>query len=179
MWPIFYYWGIDRFGPRNHKLARNVVSWTHSISTVVLFFTVPSHLKGECMAINTTSYFLWDLFYMYTFRIEPMYIFHHLTCTWFLWSNAAWYYKIMALFYGELSNVPTYLVYHRIKLDIPCRSLKIFQLGWFSFFRTYEMGKLLIHYWKGDFSSWVIFKLYMLGNYWAFKQFKKLYSINK
>ena len=174
LWPIIYKWGILHFGWSNHKLARNVVSFSHATSTTALFFLLSNKWKGYAMIVNSISYFLWDLYYMFYFGMDPVYVLHHLAILGFLWNTDALYWKIMVLFYAEVSNIPTYLVYHRLKMNIPCRSLKLFQAGWFSYFRVYELGILLSRYWKGNFTSWIMFNMYVLGNYWGFQQIKKL-----
>ena len=95
-----------------------------------------------------------------------------------MWSTIPIYYKITGLYYGEVSNIFNYLVYHRLQLKIPCNFLKIIQSLWFSYFRTYKAGQLLLQYWSGNIHSWALGVLYMIGNYWVFNQIKKLYIIN-
>lgn len=178
MWPVVYYWGIDRFGLHNHKLARNVVSFSHTVTTIGLYHAVPNQWKGEAMAFNSISYFFWDLFYMSVFRNEPLFVFHHIASIICLLTNVARYYKIMALYYAELSNLLTYLVYHRIQLDIPCRVLKEVQVWWYSYFRMYKLGQIMDHYWCWDIMSFCFLGIYYLGIFWGLKQFKKVYLIN-
>ena len=177
MWPIVYYWGIDRFGPRNHKLARNVVSFSHAVATIGLYHVAPNQWKGEAMCVNSISYFLWDLLYMSVYRNEPLFIFHHWVSIGLLLAKFAWYYKITGLYYAEMSNLFTYFVYHRLQLGIPCRGLKELQAWWYSYFRVIKLGEIIYHYWRWNFGSYILLLMYGMGNFWGLKQFKKLYNI--
>lgn len=178
MWPIVYYWGIDRFGPRNHKLARNVVSFSHAVAIIGLYHAAPNQWKGEAMCVNSISYFLWDLLYMSVYRNEPIFIFHHIASSALLLTNIAWYYKIMGLYYAEMSNLFTYLVYHRLQLGIPCRGLKELQAWWYAYFRVFKIGQILHNYWCWNIISFSLLGIYVLGSFWGLNQFKKLYVIN-
>ena len=105
------------------KIARNIVCLIHSLITINIiigytFFKLPSLIS--LMSTFSSGYFLFDFFYILLFdkldlqRI--LYLYHH--CVAFYSLNhhemiLTSFYK--AFFWAEISNIPTYVVYHFLK----------------------------------------------------------------
>ena len=45
----------------------------------------------------------------------------------------------------ELSNLPTYVVYHMLKLEKDVRLVRVFQFIWLCYFRVYIMTNIIIN----------------------------------
>ena len=61
MWQLIY---ENSPWPEKPKLSRNLVSATHSFLSVALL-TARRGIKYELVVLNSVSYFIWDLIYMY------------------------------------------------------------------------------------------------------------------
>ena len=174
MWQLIY---DNSPWPEKPKLSRNLVSATHSFLAVALL-TARYGIKYELVVLNSASYFIWDLIYMFKNRIEPFYVFHHIASIFGLLSNLQRNLITAAFYYGELSNFPMYFVYHFIQTKTPCKPLKIFQAIWYPYFRVYKLFPYLINYFQYNFIFLNLMIIYFAGIYWSFNQIKKLY-INK
>lgn len=175
MWQLIY---ENSPWPDKPKLSRNLVSAVHSFLTVALL-TTKHFIKYEIIVINSVSYFIWDLIYMFKTRIEPMFVYHHLVAISLLLSNLDKYLIRDVFFYGELSNVFNYIVYHFLQTDVECWKLRIVQSLWFSYFRMYKFTLILLDNIQYNIIAYNGFVLYLMGMYWSCMQVKKLIVFNK
>lgn len=169
MWQLIY---DNSPWPDKPKLSRNLVSAIHSFLMVALL-TTRHDIKYELVVLNSASYFIWDLIYMFRNRIEPVFIFHHVLAIWVLLSDLDKALVCKIFYYGELSNFPMYLVYHCLHNNIECFPLKVFQAFWYPYFRVYKFTQLLLAHFQHGFLFYNLINIYMLGVYWSGVQFKK------
>ena len=171
MWQLIY---ENSPWPEKPKLSRNLVSATHSFLSVALL-TARRGIKYELVVLNSVSYFIWDLIYMYKNRIEPFYVYHHIIIILGLLSNLERELITDSFYYGELSNFPMYFVYHFIQTKKSCKSLKIFQAIWYPYFRIFKLFPYLVNYFQCNFIFFNLTSIYFIGVYWSFNQVKKLF----
>ena len=170
MWQLIY---EKSPWPEKPKLSRNLVSAAHSVLAVILL-AWSDYIKYEIIVLNSISYFIWDLIYMSRFRLEPVYVFHHMVAIWALLSNVERAFLYKMIYYGELSNFPMYVVYHCLHSNIECFKLKIFQALWYPYFRIYKFTQLIIKYFKFNLLYYNLIGLYLMGIYWSGIQLKNL-----
>lgn len=168
MWEIIFKLS-ELFYPQQ-KVCRNIVSFSHSfLSVCFTFFNVNFHL----IAANSVSYFIWDIIHMIEHNVvDYLYVFHHLaTILMFSYDSELVIKKI--LFTAELSNFPTYWVYHKLKLGKNCEIEKKIQLVWFFYFRIIVLTKFVYLYYENNFVMNNLLGIYFLGIFWFFNQLSK------
>ena len=170
MWQLIY---DNSPWPDKPKLSRNLVSATHSFLTVALL-TARYGIKYELVVLNSASYFIWDLIYMFRRRLEPLYVYHHLMVIWFLLSDVEHLKIIDVVYYGELSNIFNYIVYHCIQQNIPNYYLRVVQAFWFSYFRIWIGFQQIKKYYYYSLVNNCLLGIYFLAIFWSFKLFKNL-----
>ena len=170
MWQLIY---ENSPWPEKPKLSRNLVSAVHSALTVALL-TTRHPIKYEIIVLNSVSYFIWDLIYMFRYRMEPLYVYHHLVTIWMLLSDLEKSLICDIIFYAELSNSFNYVVYHLMQNKIECKKFRIVQSLWFSYFRLYKITYILNTIFEHTFFMYNCFVLYLMGVYWSCLQVKKL-----
>ena len=169
MWQLIY---ENSPWPEKPKLSRNLVSAVHSFLSVALL-TTRHPIRYEIIVLNSVSYFIWDLIYMFRYRMEPMFVYHHLVTIWMFLSDLEKSLICEAFFYAELSNMFTYPIYHLMQNKIECKKLKFFQSIWFSYFRIYKFSQFF-KYFEYSFLFYNLFVMYIFGIYWSCLQVKKL-----
>lgn len=156
------------------KISRNLVSATHSFLAVALL-TAGHYVKYELTVLNSVSFFVWDLIYMYKNKIELFYVYHHTVIICLLLSNIERELITGSFYYGELSNFPLYLVYHCIQAKKPCKKLKILQAIWYPYFRIYKLFPYIaVIIFQYTIISSFLCSIYLAGVYWSIKQIKCL-----
>ena len=195
MWGGFYYYVTekinnykDNFNTHSTKVSRNIVSFSHStICTLLAYLTLQTSLNPIVLYYFSLSYFLWDtcLIVYNQLTDEIPYIYHHAVCLMALYNlnNGVNVNEITTIFYyGEMSNVFNYIVYHLLKQKSTNNSLllsvKTMQVGWFSYFRVYVFTQLLYAYFSLIESRFLVYNLgciYIMGLMWGYKQSKKVY----
>ena len=99
----------------NKSLSRNITCLTHALGSVFLNLYSNNTLFNYAKNFST-GYFLYDT--VFSLRFEKMntlrliYIYHHISSIYFLYQNPKYYYNDKILFWAELSNIPSYFVYH-------------------------------------------------------------------
>ena len=103
----------------NQKLSRNAAALTHAMGAVTLsamhIYQPSSHIYDLC-TIWSTGYFLYDTVFM--LRNEKLdvlrlgYMYHHLAAIYIIHYPPRYYYGDIMIFWGELSNIPSYFVYY-------------------------------------------------------------------
>ena len=118
---------------------------------------------------------MWDIMYMMENQYEIALIYHHLVALLFLFSNLEVNFIHKILLNAELSNFPTYIVYHKLHLEPPqaCYFEKIIQLLVYFYFRIFIFTKLLFQHYENTFIKNNLLGIYLLGNYWFLNQVKK------
>ena len=111
-------WGFYAF-LKDRKLARNAASLTHATGAVALnavHILWPNTTLFNTCVVWTTGYFLYDIYFMLMYekinKIRLAYMYHHLAVSYFIRFPPKLYYTDQLLFWGELSNIPSYFVYH-------------------------------------------------------------------
>ena len=102
------------------KVARNFVCVAHASTSVVMntiYFITGNYLN---LALDVSKgYFLYDIYYMLRYDVKHAftyaYICHHLATLCCIYRNIPG--SSLPLLLGELSNLPTYMVYYTIKTD--------------------------------------------------------------
>ena len=170
MWQLIYEKSPWANSP---KLSRNLVSATHSFLSIALL-TARHPIKYEIIVLNSVSYFIWDIIYMFRIRLEPLYVYHHLVCIWMLLSDLERQLICKSFLYGEVSNIFNYIVYHLLQTKKKCKNLRIIQSIWFTYFRIFKLTQLLLKYFHHSILFYNMITVYIMGVYWSGLQVKKL-----
>lgn len=111
-----------------HSMANNFTAFTHA-SLSVLFagsyllsrqfeYSGAENLYKVCRIVST-GYFSYDIVHIITHgkrtKLNLLYLYHHLASTYLIQQNPVIYRCAEVLFWGELSNLPMYMVYYHIK----------------------------------------------------------------
>ena len=145
------------------KIIRNIVSFSHAVSSCILYT-----VNRDLMMINSLAYFAWDTLYILEQKnMDWMLFWHHIISNYLLLVQAPNYIKERILFTLELSNLPTYVVYHMLKLKKDVRLVRMFQFIWSCYFRIYIMTSIIInnilHHHDPDFTILLVCLIYVIG----------------
>jgi hypothetical protein len=100
--------------------------------------------------------------------VDYLYVYHHLSAISMFLYDSEIIKKI--LFISELSNFPTYWVYHKLKLGKKCETEKKIQLVWFFYFRIIVLTKFVYLYYENNLIMNNLLGIYFLGIFWFFNQ---------
>jgi len=113
-----YEWAFYLF-LKDRKLARNAACLTHATGSIILN---GAHIMWPSVGLFnwcrhwSTGYFLYDIYFTLMYekmnKVRLAYIYHHLATCFILRYPPDMYYGDHMLFWGELSNIPSYFVYH-------------------------------------------------------------------
>lgn len=181
-----------------NKIIRNIISATHSIgctSILLLVYYTNSYILKNIAVIFSSSYFLWDSYFIVIKkqRVDYAYLIHHVislhVLEYVLWEYSNSKLVILLIIYGELSNFPHYLVYHKLKKysknvinTSKYGNIKLWrhiQIVWFIFFRVFVFGMYVSSLYKLVDSYFLIsgsYTIYLMGLYWGFGQIKGIYK---
>ena len=199
----FLYILLRQFHPHkknNAKITRNSISAVHSIGSIFLclYGFYIDHRFIDFLYYYSTSYFVWDSIYIVVNkkRSEVLYLFHHGVAIYMLGTIYITIHANLLTFFfllGELSNIPYYIVYRKLKLlecnnnninsqQLSIQNIKYWQIGqilWFVCLRVVLGGYI------GFFTSIylklpgvlviLLYCIYFLGIYWGFMQIKNIY----
>jgi hypothetical protein len=125
-----YEWVFTTF-LKDRKLARNASCLTHATGAIVLNGSHMIWSNSDLWTLSkhwSTGYFLYDIYFMLMYeKMDKMrmgYIYHHLATCFILQYSPKLYYGDQMLFWGELSNIPTYFVYHYLHTVPASQKLK-------------------------------------------------------
>ena len=117
----------------NKKLSSNYVSFTHASGAVLLASMYKLYQKEyfyHFLKLWSSGYFAADSVAMIKdgkFDILHFaYLYHHMATTYILHQNPSLYMGIDLMLLGELSNIPTYFVYHYLHTNPPALQKIIF-----------------------------------------------------
>jgi len=166
-------------------LSRNFVSSIHATGAVILSgLALTNGFEPETVyaaQIWSCGYFLYDSICMLRYDkhglMRSAYLYHHLASIYVLQFDPAKYYGLHAIFWGELSNLPSYLVYHNLKTNPRNSQLVLYkniQKYMYGFIRLPIVGYYL---WKAYFGNKVgermpvlaVVPVYLMGIIWSYK----------
>jgi len=108
------------------KLSSNYVSLTHASGAIILAALYKLYKKEQIyrsLKLWSSGYFIADSLTMITsgkMNIMTMaYLYHHFAATYILHQNPTIYMAPDWMLWGELSNIPTYFVYHYLHRKVP------------------------------------------------------------
>lgn len=171
---------------KNRKLARNISAGTHACGAVCLnalhIMNPNSELYDLCRRWST-GYFLYDTYFMLRYEkinlLRIAYIYHHLASSYFITFPAKQYLTDQVLFWGELSNIPSYFVYHYLRTNPNSRQLAKWvsiQKFIYAVVRVPILTSIIL---KGWFTSpnkmpvLAVTPIYFMGLAWTMKLLKK------
>ena len=127
-WSYFEYSDIILSNFIDPKISRNMVAGTHAVGALIL--------SGGCLLLDgkefeslytlaklfSTGYFLFDTHYI--LRNEQLtvtrcaWLYHHIATIYYIHQDPIIYGGHKVLFWGELSNIPSYFVYYYLQLKL-------------------------------------------------------------
>ena len=182
---FFYNLGIFNLYYRKFtlKLSNNYTSFNHaflSICFLIYYFLYNqeetyNHIRGL-----STGYFMFDLLFMFINKPLNLYylsmIYHHIISIYGL-NIDSYCYQEYLLFFAEISNIPSYLVYHNIHTK--GKNLlfwKNVQVVVYNLIRVPVLGYLLyLNYFHTDSReiAYLITPVYFMGLAWSFTLISK------
>jgi len=131
----------------------------------------------------STGYFLYDTVHSAKHIKHPlssMYMYHHLAVTYYLHQNPTVYNPAQMLFFGEVSNIPSYFVYYLLKRGKNKKTLalaKKMQFYVYSFIRlpiaTYLTYDVLVKV-DNRIPVYYMIPVYLMGLIWTKSLWKNL-----
>jgi hypothetical protein len=165
------------------KISNNLVSLSHAsfsvLSCISFYLTYDDNIFFICKHFST-GYFLYDLFFMLNNRKLNFFyycmIYHHIISIYGLHIKGN-YYQIELLFWGELSNIPSYFVYNELYTKGNYLEFwKDIQLLLYSCIRIPVIGYFfLLNVLYGDtiLISVAMFPVYLMGIGWTTLLYRK------
>jgi len=172
----------------SRPLANNFTAMLHACGTTIL---TARYLSGHRNIYNivraySTGYFIYDFFHVLKYgkrsATNAFYLYHHLVSIYIIHKNPVIYKGCDILFWGELSNLPSYLVYYFLKTNNP-QQLKIWkriQAIVYTFIRLPVMAKLgytIVPTVKDKTPFAALVPVYLMGAYWSSHLWRKLRDI--
>ena len=172
----------------NKKNARNLVAATHALGSVLLngtvLFTNNFWLQPYTLYYSI-GYFLYDGYYIIRFDkmkfLNYCYLYHHFASLYMLYNHNNLFNVHTILFFAELSNLPSYLIYHNLHLenknDNQITLYKNIQKGLYTLIRVPVMSYILKNLiFNLDFNNinniamfGITFPVYLMGIFWSFR----------
>ena len=183
-------WSISGLLTKNkivdEKLGRNFSSMTHAIGSVVYnglyMLDSPNISLYKDSIAWSTGYFLYDTYYMARWEnfniLRAAYYYHHLAAIYIIHKPPQTYFGDKILFWGELSNIPSYMVYYYMKTQPGSKTLafwKFIQKCFYCGIRLPVMTYLLFNMLKNrkpDTSIYPVLSVipvYFMGLIWSCK----------
>ena len=171
------------------NVSRNFVSSLHASGAIILagltMYNEYDETTLNAARIWSSGYFLYDTIFMLKYDkhsiVRSAYLYHHLVTTYWIQLNPEKYYGTHALFLGELSNLPTYVVYYYLKTNPQHPRLpmyKTIQKYMYSLIRFPISGYYLSQaYFNNHISERgpikIFLPIYLMGVMWSWKLFSK------
>ena len=175
----------------NKKNSRNMVASMHALFSVLfngLYMLSGNDLLGSISLSWSLGYFAFDTYYMFAYEkinfLRSMYLYHHFASMYMISYHTVFPVAHKLLFYGELSNLPSYVVYHYMHTDsqdvctnIIVKMFKKIQKVVYGIIRIPVMTSIFINLINSlDFNNPEILKMacitspvYAMGLIWSFK----------
>ena len=137
------------------KLAMNSTALIHASSASLLSISYfYNWINPNWIRINSTGYFIFDFIYLIKNRkmdkLRLMYLYHHIATISYISLDHNKYNWPYVMLYAELSNIPSYFVYHSMKKDLDnggigykskrTKILKNIQLITYTIIRLFVLG---------------------------------------
>lgn len=158
----YYNFGFER------KIAYNYVSLTHAFLCILFYFISFNYVR-----FNSIGYFIYDSIYILSEKkinfVNLCYLYHHFILTYLLFLEVKEISFVLML--GELSNIPTYIVYYFIQIEDQENKkiwLIIQKLTYISI-RVFAFTYILL---MSDINDWYMKNLYIIyifGIIWSYK----------
>ena len=173
----------------NDALINNYVSGFHALGTLlncILCLKYNNNIWNVwCTRNFLTGYMLYDILYILMNKrygiISFGYLYHHIITILFIFNNFNKYNIPLILMFAELSNLPGYLVYHKIKNN--CMDIcvyKRFQFINYLIIRIPILGtlgiNLLMKTVKGRQILYLITPVYFMGVIWTILLGKQIHK---
>ena len=192
----------------NKKNARNMVAFSHASGSVCLnsLYLLSYYFCGSTFLLTklllksslnfSIGYFLYDLYYILNFDkmniLRYCYIYHHLGALYIIYNSYLISSVPLILLAGELSNIPSYYIYHNLHLDYKTKEsekeiikYKNIQKYLYGFIRVpvmsylmYDITSSTVKSTQNFFTSPYLglfiagFPVYLMGLGWAYQLFK-------
>ena len=175
----------------NKKNARNMIAAFHASSSVVintLYLITGNEVLNIISQNFSTGYFLYDSYYIVRFDkmnfLRYCYLYHHFATLYLIKHNFVFNGIHLILLTGELSNLPSYVIYYNLHVDKKSRKteervslFKKIQKISYTFIRIPVMSYLLYDMANSlDLSTYsslsilgVAFPVYLMGLIWSYK----------
>ena len=168
---------------RNVKKSDNITSAIHALIVIIIsgaYFMRNIEVLHEMIRITSTGYFLYDLTFILLRQsgfslVDASYIYHHIATIYFINFFPNFYRQVEVMFLAELSNIPTYFVYHYLHSKNCKPELKLWKfiqkivyiqiryvLLTLLFYLEYTSSKITL-------SHIVVAPVYLLGLIWGYK----------
>jgi hypothetical protein len=161
------------------KIARNFVCLFHAVVSVLLSFNYMirnNNFNYSFMENYSCGYFIFDFIYILLYDkksiVSCAYLYHHLASIYILIIGRDYYvYKI--LFWAEISNIPSYFVYHYIKTksEDNVKLWKNIQKIVYIIVRMPILGYLsfdIFNKVENKYPIYICFPVYIMGIIWSF-----------
>lgn len=150
------------------KIAYNYVSLTHALLCILFYY-----INFNYFRLNSIGYFIYDSICVLSEKkiniVNICYIYHHLILSYILFLEIK---DIsLALMLGELSNIPTYIVYYLIQIgDNENKKIwLIIQKFVYISIRVFAFTYIIL---TSDINNWYMNHLYVIysfGLIWSYK----------
>lgn len=161
------------------KISRNYIALLHAISALTLsglYLITKLIFLYNWMSIISTGYFLFDFYYIILFEninfLRLLYIYHHICSIYILtYGPDCQVYRI--IFWAEVSNIPSYIVYHLIKTNpssVILKKWKFIQKIIYTIVRIPILGYQSYYiYWAVEDKTpfFIGFPVYLIGFIWT------------
>ena len=165
------------------NIISNFISAIHAIIIVIMSFFFMITENSQIYNFETvwsTGYFIFDAFYMIKYKelniIRLSLLYHHIITIYIIHLDTNFYYGHQILFWGELSNIPSYFVYHHLHKRKYMRQELLFWLKMqkylYSTIRIPIIGCIAIKAWTdapNKFPIIIASPIYLMGLIWTYK----------
>ena len=174
----------------NSKMANNFTALTHATGCTILagkYLLNKTDSNYDALTAFSSGYFIYDLFFILKYwqpkTINYAYLYHHMASLYLMHQDPTLYKGAHILFFGELSNIPSYLVYYYQKQPNKhklVKKLKYLQFLLYACIRVPIMGKILEDVYRtsktdGNYLPLIVGSpVFLMGLIWTKKLFNKL-----
>jgi len=172
---------------QNGNMSNNFTALFHAGSAVqlALSYIISGNDKNYYVLKKFCSgYFMYDTVYTIKYRkfnlTSIFYCYHHLSSIYYLHQNPTMYLADKVMFWGELSNLPSYFVYYYLKTNKDpkkLRLLKKLQFCLYSFIRLPIMSYLTYNALstvEDKRPIYAVLPVYLMGLFWSRTLYKNL-----
>ena len=167
------------------KQADNIVSGIHATATTLALFEYfydPTNKNFNSIRSFSTAYFLYDIGQILSYSkfniMQLSYLYHHLAAIYMLHIPKHIIPVGEILLLGELSNLPTYPLYHYLHTKTANKNkiafLRLLQKFMYVGIRVPIMTQMLIQFLRKPYAptkkiAYPIFPVWLMGMVWSFK----------